>query len=64
MKTIDEVRNIDIKKCFIFDMLLLKFLKLKIIATRKKKENNIEFESPPRYKDAGSIATKGKYQNI
>tara|TARA_A100001035_G_C27512330_1_gene376975 strand:+ start:246 stop:380 length:135 start_codon:yes stop_codon:yes gene_type:complete len=43
--------------------LLLKLLKLKIIAIKKNSENSIEFERPPRYKEAGSIDTRGKYQN-
>tara|TARA_B100000941_G_scaffold163168_1_gene116160 strand:- start:161 stop:328 length:168 start_codon:yes stop_codon:yes gene_type:complete len=47
-----------------FEKLLLKFLKLKITAKRKNKKNNIEFDSPPKYSEAGSIVKNGKYQNI
>ena len=47
-----------------FEKLLLKFLKLKTTAKRKNKKNNIEFDSPPKYNEAGSIVKNGKYQNI
>ena len=47
-----------------FEKLLLKFLKLKTTAKRKNKKNSIEFDSPPKYSEAGSIVNNGKYQNI
>ena len=41
----------------------LKLLTFKTSAIKKNTENSIEFERPPRYKEAGSIDIRGKYQN-